>query len=376
MRGRDARRRFPDRSGRFDDFLPYFLAAGLPTMGRVERRTGGSVIAQVTFDDRLHDLTANPGNSVAYAALSDSVAFISSQHEVSCAIPVGAHPRALTMGADGSRLYTVNHGGSISVIDISDHRVGVIPGACCVQQVDTPDGAVVYAAGNAANRGLVWALGEGAAIGGAVAAFDGRVVTGLVADAERQRLYVGLCRPSDHHRQYDAGSLAVIDTATDAVIHTVDLIGAPDMITIGGSLLCATHYDHCRVSAIDLVSFDVRSINLGDKPIEAQITPDGLRAFVVNSGSLSVIDTVAGEAERMPAGDLPRCVRISPSGKYAYVSNFGGRSVSIVDTIAQCVTDTIDFDGHPEALAVSADGERLYVGDYWSGTVTVVSVQP
>lgn len=345
-------------------------------MGWVERRTGGSVIARVTFDDRLHDLTANPGNSVAYAALSDSVAFIGSHYEILSVIPAGGHPRALTIGADGSRLYTANHGGSVSVIDISDHRVGVIPGACCVQQVDTPDGALIYAAGNAANRGRVWVLGEGTALGAPVAGFDGRAVTSLVADSGRQRLYVGLCRRSDHYHQYDAGSLAVIDAATDVVRHTVGLIGAPDTITIGGSMAYATHYDRSCVSAIDLASFEVKLIPLGDKPIEVQITPDGLRAYVVSSGSLSVVDTVTGEAERMPAADLPRCVRISPSGKYAYVSNFGERSVSIVDTIAQCVTDTIDVGGHPEALAVSADGDRLYVGDYWSGTVTVLSVQP
>ncbi|BBZ68952.1 YncE family protein [Mycobacterium paraseoulense] len=342
----------------------------------MERRSGGSVTARVTLDDRLHDLTANPGNSVAYAALSDSVAFIGSRHEVLCVVPVGGHPRALTVGADGSRLYTVNHGGSVSVIDISDHRVGVIPGACCVQQVDTPDGALIYAAGNATNCGRVWALGEGTVAGTAVAAFDGRAVTGFAADSERQRLYVGLRRRSDYHHQHDAGSLAVIDTATDVVIHTVGLLGAPDTITLGGSMVYATHYDHSCVSAIDLASFDVKLITLGDKPIEAQITPDGLRAYVINSGSLSVIDTVAGQAERIPVGDLPRCVRISPSGKYAYVSNFGAGTVSIVDTIAECVSDTVGVDGHPEALAVSADGDRLYVGDYWSGTVTVLSVQP
>jgi DNA-binding beta-propeller fold protein YncE len=38
------------------------------------------------------------------------------------------------------------------------------------------------------------------------------------------------------------------------------------------------------------------------------------------------------------------------------------------------VTDTIDVGGHPEVLAVSPDGHRVYVGDYWSGNVTVFSV--
>jgi DNA-binding beta-propeller fold protein YncE len=40
------------------------------------------------------------------------------------------------------------------------------------------------------------------------------------------------------------------------------------------------------------------------------------------------------------------------------------------------VTDTVEVGGLPEALAVNSDGHHLYVGDYWSGAVTVFSVQP
>ncbi len=345
-------------------------------MEGVKRRIAGSVIAQIAVG-APGDLVTNPHNSVAYAALSDAVAVISSLHKISCVIPVGGHPRSLTIGADGSRLYATNYGGSVSVIDISDHRVGVIPGACCVQQIDTADGALIYAAGNGAGGGRISVIEEGGAPVAAIAGFDGHVITDLAADSEARRLYVGLSRGSGYH-QYDAGSLGVIDTTTNAVIDTVGLVGPPDTITISpdGWTIYATHHDHQCVSAIDLASLCVTPIALGDSPIGMRLTPDGLQAYVTNGSSLSVIDTVANEAARIPVGDLPRCVRISADGKYAYVSNFGGQSVSIIDTIAQCVAETIDVGGHPEALAVSPDGDRLYVGDYWSGVVTVLSVQP
>ena len=90
--------------------------------------------------------------------------------------------------------------------------------------------------------------------------------------------------------------------------------------------------------------------------------------------SLSLIDTVTNEAACITVGDLPRSVQISQDGKPAYVSNFGDHSVSVIDTVTQCVVNTIDVGGHPEGLAVSPDGGRLYVSDYWSGTVTVVSM--
>lgn len=123
--------------------------------------------------------------------------------------------------------------------------------------------------------------------------------------------------------QYDTGLLGVIDTATDAAIRTIDLVGSPDTITISpdASTIYTTHYDHGSVSAIDLASFHVTRIDLGDNPIGVRLTPDGLQAYVTNRCSLSVIDTVANEAARIVVGDLPRCVRISPDGKYAYVSN-------------------------------------------------------
>ncbi len=351
-------------------------------MGEVKRRTEGSerpqtVIAKIPLGDRVSDLVTDPDNSAAYTALRDSIAVISSRHKISCVIPVGGYPRALTIGGDGSRLYATNYGGSVSMIDISDHHVGVIPGACCVQQVDTADGALIYAAGNATDGGRVSVIGEGGATVAAIDGFDGCAITDLAADSEGGRLFVGLSRRSAYY-QYDTGSLGVIDTATNAAIHTIDLLARPTPSPSAriGSMMYATHHDHRFVSAIDLASLRITPIALGNSPIGVRLTPDGLQAYVTNRCSLSVIDTVANEAARIAVGDLPRCVRINPDGKCAYVSNFGDGSVSVIDTITQCVTDTIDVGGHPEALAVSPDGHRLYVGDYWSGTVTVFSVQP
>ncbi len=339
-----------------------------------------TVIAKIPLGDQVSDIVTSPNNSVAYAALSNSIAVISGLHKVSCVIPIGGNPRCLTIDADGSRLYATDYGGSVSVIDIADYRVGVIPGACCVQRVHTVDGALMYAAGNAIDgyRGGGWisVIGAGATVA-AIAGFDGNAIIDLAADPEGNRVYAGLSRQSAYY-QYDAGLVGAIDTTTNAAIHAIDLGASPDTITVSadGSMMYTTHYDYGWVSAIDLASFRVTPIALGDNPLGVGLTPDGLQAYVANRCSLSVIDTVTNEAARIAVGDLPRCVRISPDGKYAYVSNFGDGSVSVIDTIAQCVTETIDVGGYPEALAVSPDGHRLYVGDYWSGTVTVFSVQP
>jgi YVTN family beta-propeller protein len=362
---------------------PYSIGNGLIGDGAEpdESASPQTFIAKIRLGDQVSDIVTSPNNSVAYAALSNSIAVISSLHDVLCIIPISGHPRSLRFDADGSRLFASGYRGTVSVIDIADHRVHVIPGARYVQQVDTVDGAFTYAAGNTTNGGgcdgWISVIDARGATVDAIAGLDGYAITDLAADPEGKRVYVGLSRQSPDY-QYDAGLVGVIDTTTNAAIDTFDLGASPDAITVSpdGLMMYATHYDHRSVSAIDLASFLVTPITLGDSPLGVSMTPDGLQAYVASRCSLSVIDTVVNEAARIAVGDLPRCVRVSPDGKYAYVSNFGDRTVSVIDTIAQCVTETIDVGGHPEALAVSPDGHRLYVGDYWSGSVTVFSVQP
>ena len=63
----------------------------------------------------------------------------------------------------------------------------------------------------------------------------------------------------------------------------------------------------------------------------------------------------------------------APTESWLYISNFGDGTLSVVDTITGSVATTVDVRGYPEAVAVSPDGERIYVGDYWSGTVAVIS---
>jgi YVTN family beta-propeller protein len=95
---------------------------------------------------------------------------------------------------------------------------------------------------------------------------------------------------------------------------------------------------------------------------------------VSNEHSLTVIDTTTTDACDLVSGDLPRGLQLSPDGKHAYCTNFGDGTISVIDTITTSITATLGVLSHPEAVAVSADGERVYVGDYWSRAVAVISV--
>lgn len=57
----------------------------------------------------------------------------------------------------------------------------------------------------------------------------------------------------------------------------------------------------------------------------------------------------------------PRASRVAVSGTYSYLTNWAGNSVSVVDNSTQAVVSTIGAIFRPTAIAVSADGSKVYV---------------
>jgi YVTN family beta-propeller protein len=178
------------------------------------------------------------------------------------------------------------------------------------------------------------------------------------------------------YHQYPAGWLTIIDTASRAVVETIAVGACPETATVSpdGAYLYITHYDTCSVSAVNLTTGIVTAIALPDAPLSVLFTPDSAHAYVENVHSLAVVDTATNDAHDIDAGDLPRGLHISLDGKRAYVTNLGVHTLSVVDTIANSVTTTIDVPGYPGVVAVSPGGDRIYMGDYWSGSVEVISI--
>jgi YVTN family beta-propeller protein len=125
---------------------------------------------------------------------------------------------------------------------------------------------------------------------------------------------------------------------------------------------------------VDLATGAVNAVGLRDAPLGMVFTPDGTHVYVSNEHSLIVMDTATTDAYDLVAGDLPRGLQLSPDGKRAYSANFGDGTISVINTITNSITATLDVLSHSEAVAVSADGERIYVSDYWSRAIAVISV--
>lgn len=135
------------------------------------------------------------------------------------------------------------------------------------------------------------------------------------------------------------------------------------------------------VSVIDLATFNVTTINspFFDAATDVVITPDGKKALVTNNGIINpgvvVIDTTTF-ATNLISGTGARLqgIALSPDGSRAYVSNFTLGTVSVIDVAANQVIFTIPGFIAPRYLTVTPDGDRLYVPNSNSNFTSIVDV--
>ena len=67
----------------------------------------------------------------------------------------------------------------------------------------------------------------------------------------------------------------------------------------------------------------------------------------------------------------------STLAQHAYITNEGSSTVSVIDTATNTVIATIPVGSHPQGVAVTPDGSRVYVANQGAvegvGTVSVIS---
>jgi len=194
---------------------------------------------------------------------------------------------------------------------------------------------------------------------------------------------------------YGTGSVSVIHTGLNEVIAEITVGSNPLGVSVmpGGEYVYVTNYGDDTVSVIDTannepIDFDpdtegIQGILVGDKPSGISVT--GAFAYVTNfgAGSVSVIDTGLNEViAEITVGSGPFGISATPGGGYVYVNNFGNDKLSVIDTSNNTVIDTdTNQDGFQEiqvgdmpysGIAVSPNGNFVYVGNYGDDTVSVI----
>jgi YVTN family beta-propeller protein len=195
----------------------------------------------------------------------------------------------------------------------------------------------------------------------------------------------------------NAGSIAVINTKTHQVQRKVSQgLGVnPNgiAVTADGSNAYVANFGHLgvghdsplqTVSVVDMAAGQViKTLQVGKQPLQAVISPDGNRVYVVNSGtvidngSISVIDTATDTVIDTIANGVnnPAGIAISPDGRRAYITNETDSNVSVVDLRTNQVIDQIGLERrgqYPTGVAISPDGMKVYVANNSAGGVSVI----
>jgi len=319
-------------------------------------------------------------------------------------IPVGQNPNGVVIGgAQGGQAYVTNvSDGTVSVIDTDTNQVvATIPvGASPTSLAASPDGATVYVVNRTANT---------------VSVIDTttKQVTDTVSitlppnesGSAPQLQDVAVGADGTVYVSGSWGTISVIDPTTHEVSgpYTVAPIASGIVVSPDGSALyVATGLWNSDMMVVDTETMQVvDTVDVGGGwgyayPKDAEFTPDGRRLYVIagvqgeaaqtNPNPVLIIDTDPTSPtynqviHEIWDPDLwtPQSVAVSPDGTRAYVSDLQAHIVNVIDTTTGQVIGTITvplaqgYGGRD--IALSRDGQWLYVTDAAGDAVAVVSV--
>ncbi|AMV37291.1 bifunctional YncE family protein/alkaline phosphatase family protein [Planctomyces sp. SH-PL62] len=177
----------------------------------------------------------------------------------------------------------------------------------------------------------------------------------------------------------EAGTIMAADLTGKAPDRIAEIGGRPYDVAVArnGSRLYVSDWAGRAVLALDPSDLRVVArIGVGEHPNQIAVHPKDDRIFVAcaSSNSVSVIDTKAGYVvetimtslfPRAPEGSTPDAVAVSPDGETLYVANADNNCVAVVDVAVpgkSGIKGFIPTGWYPTAVAVTPDGESLLVG--------------
>ncbi|MEM3846376.1 MAG: YncE family protein [Candidatus Parvarchaeota archaeon] len=85
------------------------------------------------------------------------------------------------------------------------------------------------------------------------------------------------------------------------------------------------------------------------------------------------VNKVSGSKGFVIVGTGPWSVAVTPNGQYVYVANGGSNTVSVISTSNDSVFKTISVGVQPVSVAITPNGQYVYVTNYNSNTTSVIS---
>jgi len=116
-------------------------------------------------------------------------------------------------------------------------------------------------------------------------------------------------------------------------------------------------------------------LRVGGTPVALALKPDGGELFVSNyeAQSISIINTSADEVEEtILAGELPVRSLVAGDNATLFVSNFRANAVAVFDITTRRLLVSVAAGDGPDALALSPSESMLLVANSRSGDVAVI----
>lgn len=324
-------------------------------------------------------------------------------------IPVGHEPRGLSLSTDGTELFVANSwDDTVSIIDTRTLEVAriVITGAEPISVVPDHRNQNLFVANRLSNDISVIDPGSGREIKRLAA---GRGASYLTISQDGRQIFCTHVYPKiGEFRQPPQSEITVIDVATQRVVERKPLRNAAGVFHVAlasdasfgvaaqlrpKNLIPLAHVEHGWAfgDSLSLFSKDfdgVIQVPLDEleryyaMPFSVVVSRDNAKIFVTAGGSdiVSVIDagrllkfarshrdTFANDLSasanyvitRIPVGRNPRGLALSPDGERLYVSNRMEDTLSVIDTASDKVITQIDLGG-PKAIIPLRRGEQLF----------------
>jgi YVTN family beta-propeller protein len=271
-------------------------------------------------------------------------------------------PKSVVASSDGlffaqNMMYRHN----VSVYDRTGTQLAVIPDEIDLAEFGIPGGGVV----------------QGSPVEAAVAP-DGQDVY-----VSNYKIYGSGWNPvadDDCNRgDWDDSFVYRIDTTTYEIEAVIPTGAVPKFLAVSpdGSRVVVSNWCGFDVSIIDTATdSEITRVDVGRHPRGVAITADSRYAYVTVMGEakIVVIDLASNAiVNTVPdAGTTPRHLVLSPDERYLYVSNNLQNLVRKIDLQLGVTVGTASTGNGTRTMAMSDDGESLYVVNYHDGTVSKV----
>jgi len=267
-------------------------------------------------------------------------------------------PLGVAGAPDGTRIY-VTLGDTNSVVTIETATNTVLEPPVVVGENPfgiTAVGSSVFVANNAS--GTISMIDANDLQATPVTIEVGPAPLGVAVTPDETELYVTL---------FEDNSVAVFDlTAVDgpARTHTIPMQqqSGPTLIAFApdGGRAYVTNQNSNTVAVIDTTDHVLLQnvFNVGAGPTGIAVTPDGI-VYVANSGegtSVSVIDTFTGGVSTVAVNGFPEIVAVTPDGNFVYVTTDaleGPGEVSVIEVASNTVLEpAIQVGSGPQGIAI------------------------